>query len=226
MDYDFGEEKTQIKKDPWPDPSPLRSSDSSAISVALLVLSGIVGLVALGSLSWFTLESRRTGMLFQARGRSQTVESAGGSNSVRAPQPVTRSGERALVPCRLAGPGGTISLPRSERTIVNVFLQRCGDCMPAFEAYKKLGGVEDLGPVVNVAYGAADEAWLQSYGLGDNLVIDPGDKLVRSLGITSFTTLVVDPDGTVLQRISPAATNYREALAAAFQSGAIDSQDD
>lgn len=97
--------------------------------------------------------------------------------------------------------------------------------MPAFEAYKKLGGVSDLGPVVNVAYGAADEAWLQSYGLGDNLVIDPGDKLVRSLGITSFTTLVVEPDGSVLLRISPAVKNYREALAAAMGSGVADFKD-
>lgn len=115
-------------------------------------------------------------------------------------------------PARLSGPGGTIALPPARRTVVNVWLQGCSDCMPAFEAMAKLEREGGLGvdvPVINVAYGEADLAWAQRYGVASTLVYDPGGaNVVRPLGISTFTTLVVDPDGTIVHRDRPDRPAY------------------
>ena len=115
-------------------------------------------------------------------------------------------------PARLSGPGGTITLPPSRRTVVNVWLQGCSDCMPAFAAMAMLDREGGLGadvPVINVAYGEADLAWAQRYGVASTLVFDPGgEKLVKPAGISTFTTLVVDPDGTIVHRDRPDSPGY------------------
>ncbi len=115
-------------------------------------------------------------------------------------------------PARLSGPGGTVTLPPSRRTVVNVWLQGCSDCMPAFEAMAKLEREGGLGvdvPVINVAYGEADLAWAQRYGVASNLVYDLGGaQVVKPVGISTFTTLVVDPNGTIVHRDRPDHPGY------------------
>lgn len=123
-------------------------------------------------------------------------------------------------PARLSGPGGTITLPPTRRTVVNVWLQGCSDCMPAFEAMAKLEREGGLGaglPVINVAYGEADLAWAQRYGVASTLVFDAGgEKVVKPLGISTFTTLVVDPDGTIVHRDRPDRPGYAARVRAAL----------
>jgi len=126
--------------------------------------------------------------------------------------------DRRLVRCRLTGPSGTRSLPNGAPMVVNVFLQRCADCIPAFEVYQRIEGLEGLGaPVLNVAYGAADPSWLRPYGLDRELVIDPGGSIVGPLGIGTFTTLVLDGEGRVRLRLLPTERGYRARVAACLE---------
>ena len=103
-------------------------------------------------------------------------------------------------------------MPPPRRSVVNVWLQGCSDCMPAFDAMAQLeseGGLNVEGPVINVAYGEADQAWARRYGVATNLVFDPaGAGVVKPLGIGTFTTLVVDPDGTIIHRDRPDRPGY------------------
>lgn len=113
----------------------------------------------------------------------------------------------------LSGPDGAITLPlRYEKTVVHVWLQACADCMTAFEAMKNLDA--DLGPnVINVAYGNADPAWAAEYGVRKNLVFDHGGaRVVKPLGITSFTTMVFDENGRELARDRPDLPGYAERI--------------
>ena len=53
-------------------------------------------------------------------------------------------------------------MPPPQRSVVNVWLQGCSDCMPAFDAMAELqseGGLNVGGPIINVAYGEADHEW-------------------------------------------------------------------
>ena len=62
----------------------------------------------------------------------------------------------------LSGPGGVFAMPPPQRSVVNVWLQGCSDCMPAFDAMAELqseGGLNVGGPIINVAYGEADHEW-------------------------------------------------------------------
>jgi hypothetical protein len=82
--------------------------------------------------------------------------------------------------------------------VVHVWLQGCADCMTAFEAMRSISAQGGLGvPQVNVAYGSADGAWAKSYGVDERLVVDTGNTVVTPLGISSFTTLVLDADHVV-----------------------------
>ena len=112
----------------------------------------------------------------------------------------------------LRGPGGVFVMPPPRRSVVNVWLQGCSDCMPAFDAMAQLeseGGLNVEGPVINVAYGEADQAWARRYGVATNLVFDPaGAGVVKPLGIGTFTTLVVDPDGAIIHRDRPDRPGY------------------
>jgi hypothetical protein len=115
----------------------------------------------------------------------------------------------------LAGPGGDVELPLPEPHLVNVWLERCADCMPHFEAWLRLvdaGDVPPELPVVNVAFGRADLAWAAAYAVAEDVAFDPGHVLVRPLGITKFTTMLVRADGSVAFHGHPGKPGFREAL--------------
>ena len=114
-------------------------------------------------------------------------------------------------------------MPPAQRSIVHVWLQGCSDCMPAFNAMAQIysdGSLNVGAPIVNVAYGEADETWAGRYGVATNLVFDPGGaNVVKPLGIGTFTTLVIDPDGTVLLRDRPDRPGYVARVRAALEAG-------
>jgi hypothetical protein len=124
-----------------------------------------------------------------------------------------------IVPSVLHGPNTDIAMPPAGRSVIHVWLQGCADCMPAFEAMRVLdsaGGLRVRVPVVNVAYGEADVTWATRYGVSHNLVFDQGGaSVVKPLGIGSFTTLVVDTDGTILLRDRPDRAGYLARVRAA-----------
>jgi hypothetical protein len=125
-------------------------------------------------------------------------------------------------PVTLSGPQRTVTLPMEGPVIVNVWLQGCADCMPAFEAY---GAIDEAGglrpaevPVVNVAFGNADAGWASRYGVAENLVFDPGGSaIVRPLGIGTFTTLVLDSRGYVRHRDRPNLAGYADRVTGAVR---------
>ena len=123
----------------------------------------------------------------------------------------------------LSGPGGVFAMPPPQRSVVNVWLQGCSDCMPAFDAMAELqseGGLNVHGPIINVAYGEADQGWARRYGVANNLVFDPGGtSLVKPLGIGTFTTLVVEPDGAIIHRDRPDRPGYAARVQSAMQYG-------
>ncbi len=117
---------------------------------------------------------------------------------------------------RLPAKDGDRTLPLERVHIMNVWLERCGDCMPSFEAWKRYVREERLPdlPVVNVsAYHAADPAWAEAYAVDQNLVTDAGGAIVRPLGVGRFTTFVVGPTGDILFRGDPKDPGYLECLA-------------
>jgi hypothetical protein len=137
------------------------------------------------------------------------------------PKPLETPGYVAgrVGPAVLHGPDHDVELPPRGIAVVHVWLQGCLDCMPAFEAMRRLEDEGGLGvdvPVYNVAYGEADPIWAMRYGVRSNLVFDPGGaSVVRPLGIGTFTTLVVDKSGTILLRDRPDRPGYRARIRAA-----------
>ena len=134
-----------------------------------------------------------------------------------APTTVNRATGTRIGPVTLSGPDGTtIQLPQSTPLVVNVWLQACQDCMPAFEAAAALERAGGLGvhvPVVNVAYGQASPEWAAKYGVAENLVFDPaGASVVQPLGISTFTTLVIDAKGSVRHTDRPDRAGYKERV--------------
>ena len=117
-----------------------------------------------------------------------------------APRPVPQTGSdgRVLTASVLTGPNATFILPPTQTTLVNVWLENCSDCMPAFNAWAKFAE-SDLGavpqapspglhlrssvPVVNVAYGQATTAFAINYHVDSSLVFDTGAAVVQQLGI-------------------------------------------
>ena len=132
----------------------------------------------------------------------------------RAPPPSSSSSVTPTAhipwPLTLPGPDGT-SVTLWGTAIVNVWLQGCADCMPAFEAMKVLqaGGGFNGARVYNVAYGSADPGWAAKYGVDGNLAFDEGKNIVQPLGIGTFTTLVVDEQGGVRSQGSPVAADFQ-----------------
>ncbi len=129
---------------------------------------------------------------------------------------------RAVVRATLRGPDGEQALPNGRKTVVHVWLQGCADCMPAFEAMRRDSAEFEREwegvPTINVAYGQADPSWAAAHGVRHHLVYDAtGSAIVQPLGITSFTTLVLDEGGHVLHRDRPDSPGYvgriRHALA-------------
>ncbi|MBI5497515.1 MAG: hypothetical protein HY904_21065 [Deltaproteobacteria bacterium] len=128
--------------------------------------------------------------------------------------------QRIAGPITLDGPRGQVTLPMSTPVVVNVWLEGCADCQAAVDAWRGLvqqGGLDLAGlPVVNVAFGGARLAWAMDNGLDDRLVLDPsGGALVRPLGISSFTTFIIDADGWVRLRDRPDNTGFAHRVAGA-----------
>jgi hypothetical protein len=108
--------------------------------------------------------------------------------------------------------------PAQGPRVVHVWLQGCSDCMPAFEAMRTLAEHGGLGvPEVNVAYGSAEPAWAERYGVGKNLVVDPGTHVVSPLGISSFTTLVLDAESHVRLVDRPDRPGYADRVQGAYR---------
>ena len=124
-----------------------------------------------------------------------------------------------IQPAVLSGADHDIVMPPPGLAIMNVWMQGCQDCMPAFEAMKRLEDEGGLGvdvPIYNIAYGEAEPRWAMRYGVRENLAYDLGGaSVVRPLGINTFTTLVVDRDGTILLRDRPDQTGFRARVRAA-----------
>lgn len=128
-------------------------------------------------------------------------------------------GAGRIMPAVLHGPEHDVAMPPGTLSIIHVWLQGCQDCMPAFEAMRRLEDEGGLGvdvPIYNVAYGEADPTWAMRYGVRTNLVYDAGGlSVVRPLGISTFTTLVVDKNGAILLRDRPDRPGYRARIRAA-----------
>ena len=97
--------------------------------------------------------------------------------------------------------------------VINVWLQGCADCMPAFEAWRRVRASHALDDVhvVNVAYGSATHEFAAKYGVNDHLTFDPdGSRIVRQQSIGSFTTLVLDAHDRVILRTRPDEADFVE----------------
>ncbi len=192
-------------------------------ALILLILGGLAGLAVLAlaafSLLFFAWRSVGIAPAGTATVRVAPVEAAGGAGGGAAtsnPRPGTLG---RIGPVTLAGPGGNrVRLPLDGPAIVHVWLQACPDCMPAFEAVKRMARdqVELPCPVVNVAYGSASPEWAAEYGVNESLVLDAtGSAVVSPLGIGTFTTLVLDADGGVHAIEYPHQDGYLERIRAA-----------
>lgn len=134
--------------------------------------------------------------------------------ATQSPRPTT--GER-LGTVTLRGPDAIVTLPPGEPSIVNVWLEGCRDCMPAFEAWRDLrDALPRDSPIINIAYGKADTAWARQWRTDDRLVFDSGSHVVRPLGIDSFTTLVVNADGNIVFRDRPDGPGFAQRMRGAL----------
>jgi thiol-disulfide isomerase/thioredoxin len=137
------------------------------------------------------------------------------------PPPAPPPSSTHIAPVVLTGPDGSVSLPSGKVTIVHVWLEGCADCMPAFRAMRDLqdkGGFGLDAAEVNVSFGKADPAWASRFGVRTNLVHDlGGQSVVRPLGISTFTTLVVDPGGAIAHKDRPDEEGYLDRVRTAVK---------
>lgn len=200
-----------------PPPRPAREQRTTDESVwkaraQWLVIAGLIAL-CVGGVAY----SRRAelGALMRQWFGDEEVYTADPPKQV---QPVTAI--PAIPPMTLKGPREDVTLPLSRPFILNIWLQRCPDCMPSFEIWKNMaanGRVPDV-PVVNLAYVEVDPAWAESYRVDEKLVVDAsGTALVRPLVVYAFTTFVVAPDGRILFRSQPKERDFEIRLQAAVQ---------
>src|SRR5687768_899505 len=86
----------------------------------------------------------------------------------------------------LAGPSTTWPVPLRGPLVAHVWLEGCRDCMPAFEAWKRIkemGSIDDLSQI-HVAYGRASDEFVREYGVGHRLVYDTdGSAGVRPFNV-------------------------------------------
>jgi hypothetical protein len=158
---------------------------------------------------------------------AMSIESVTVLDDVEQPVPVPAPAPAPTEPSsvRLSGPGGhSEPLPPPTPTVLQIWLQGCADCMPKFEAVQRVyksGALAGV-PIVNIAFGKADPAWATKYGVADRLVIDQGSAIVQPLGIGTFTTIVMYPNGawTPVPVVEQGyADALRRALARPAQSG-------
>ena len=177
----------------WDD-EPQQSSGGSSGIIMIIALIVLLGFAAVGGFLYF---------IFQSAGDFEGQK--------KVPRPRKRvSGKKGHIGrFTLSGPDGSKQFPTQRVTVVNVFLQACPDCMPAFRKYRDCGGFGSKTPVVNIGYNKAEKRWLRDYNMDKNVYIDKGGRaLVMPQGIRSFTTLVVDGDGKIHLRILPTDKGY------------------
>jgi hypothetical protein len=132
----------------------------------------------------------------------------------RPPEP--RSSVPVLLPVRPSPPRDRdappeLRAPLRGPALVNVWLQGCADCMPKFEAWSRHAAARRLPrglAVHNVAYGDATREFAARYRVDQGLSSDRGGVYVKPLGIGTFTTLLVDAEGRVLDRLDPTAEGF------------------
>lgn len=185
---------------------PVGSLGTHLLAAAAGALLGALALVAAATLygAW---EQRRYEELVQQ------VE----VTPAPAPAPPTSPAPRGL---RAIDGKAVAFVPTGRVQLVNVWLEGCADCMPSFEAWKRHVAEERIPsgvPISNVAYVRASEDYARRYRVDEGLVIDDGSNVVRPLGISRFTTLVVAADGTICHRDDPAVEGYVERLRAAIE---------
>lgn len=171
----------------------------------------VFGLVLLGLYAGEMLQRERgEGLNAAQQGSGASARVAGVAGSGAVVGPMTLSGPR----------GATVQIPDSRPRIVNVWLQACPDCMPRFEASRDLvqRGAGWPETPINVAYGQANAAWAERYGVADDLVVDVGSNLVNVLGIRTFTTLVIDTEGRVVHTDFVDREGFHERVTAALTS--------
>lgn len=137
----------------------------------------------------------------------------------RPPELLSAAGPR-VTGTLVAHGGGATTFPTGVPSLVNVWLQGCPDCLPAFTAWKALHDGGQLPAhinVYNVAYGSADPAWAASFSVAEHLHLDDGAVFVRPLGISSFTTLLLDQDGVVRLRDRPDSAGYADRITGALR---------
>jgi hypothetical protein len=196
-------QRALVVAEPVRERRPAGSVATHLLAAAAGAFVGIVGLVGV----WVVLEALESNRGVVGPDRRSDPPPA-------PPQPVGR-GLRSL-------DGSQVRLLPSGRVqLVNVWLEGCADCMPAFEAWKQLVADEKLPPgipIANVAYVRASEPYARKYRVLEGLVVDDGSNVVRPLGISRFTTLVVAPDGRVCHQDSPDRPGYLERLGDAITS--------
>jgi hypothetical protein len=132
--------------------------------------------------------------------------------AVPPPQTVTSEKRQDEWPtAHLYGPQTTWPIPLRGPLVVHVWLEGCPDCMPAFEAHKRLkerGALDDVSQI-NVAYGRATPEFAKQWRVDERLVFDAdGNAVVKPFGIGTFTTLVLDREGRELVRARPDEPDY------------------
>lgn len=103
--------------------------------------------------------------------------------------------------------------------LINVWLQGCPDCMPAFDAWREMRSRNAFGnvDVVNVAYGSATADFAKRYDVDDHLMFDAdGSKVVHPLGISTFTTLIFDAHGQLAFTGRPDSPDFETHVNAAW----------
>lgn len=122
----------------------------------------------------------------------------------------------------VADGGPVVDVGVAGPAIVNVWLEGCHDCLPTFAAWATFvdgGGVPDGAVVVNVAYGSAQPttaAFAATHRVAQGLTFDAGDRVVRPLGIGTFTTLVVDAQHRVVWRGRAVDAGFADGLRGAW----------
>ncbi len=163
------------------------------------VLAGLLVLLCLGGAAWVVGDD----------------ESKPARNGLGPAEPTVRLAPDGKLPRVTLKGARPITLPLGEPFVLNVWAERCADCMPKFEAWRALAKARKLPnlPIVNVsAFKPADPGWAESYFVDEHLVWDDGQALIRPLGLNQFTTFVVRGDGLILFRGHADQPGFREAL--------------
>lgn len=124
-------------------------------------------------------------------------------------------------PITLPGEHGTVTLPLPGQVFVmNVWLQNCPDCMPAFRAFRDMKSKKPLSdiPHVNISYGSElNMKFAKEYGLDEKIAADIGRHIVNPLGIHSFTSFLIDQQGRIRWKARPDQPDYRARLQGALE---------